>query len=179
MTKGSKRIDRPVQGGNLETAESVDLGRPLPSLVPDKMSIYITFFLTQLSTGDCNFPGEDIYEKEDFLQDRFQHLWHSKIGNTEYSNTNRQQRREVGLLFPAAEGLAKVFFAKLHGDMSLLRDGISAYGSALKRTREQIEHMHVSTVVDEEWEDTVFACLILGLYEVRLATPVWAFRKST
>jgi len=162
--RGSKRIHLHVQA-----AEPADLGRLLPSLVPDKMSIYIAFFLAQFSTGDYNLPGEDMYEKEDFLHDRFRHLWHGKTGNTEYSNTNLQQRREVGPLFPAAEGLVKAFFAKRHGDKALLRDGILAYGIALKRMREQIEHMDVSMVADEEWEDTAFACLVLGLYEVRIA----------
>jgi hypothetical protein len=38
--------------------------------------------------------------------------------------------------------------------------------------RERIEYMHNSVVVDEVWDDTFFACLVLGLCEVRLTASV-------
>jgi hypothetical protein len=161
----------PVKATNLEMIELPDLGKPPLSLVPDKMSIYITFFLSQFSTSYCSFPsGHLIYEKEDFLLEGFRHIWQRHAGRGEYLNANQLQRRVVGPLIPAAEGLVKGFFAKRHADMSLLRDGISAYNTALKKMRDRIEHMHASSATDDddEWEDTVFACLVMGLYEVRL-----------
>jgi hypothetical protein len=177
-TKRSQRDG--VSSAGKELSESTKLVKPLVTLAPHKMSIYITFFLAQFSTGNCNAVGERmVYERDDFILARFRRMWHHHTGGGEFNDTSQQRERSDGPLFPAVEGLIKAYFAKRHSDISLLRDGILANSTALKRMREQINHMDASPVVYEEWEDTIFACLVLGLYEVRRETAVQTISNCT
>jgi hypothetical protein len=162
-----------VQSTELMIENPAEPGKPLLSLVPDKMSIYISFFIAQFSVPNYKISDENKpCQQQDFLLKRFRRIWHHQSRRGEFHDTNQHQEQVCGPLLPAAEGFAKVYFARRHGDMSLLRDGISDYGTALQKMRERIEYMHNSVAVDEVWDDTVFACLVLALCEVRLTSSV-------
>lgn len=155
-----KESDFSVQGRLSKLSDGLDIGQPQISLLPDKMQIYISFFVNQLSRGD----GDG-----DFLYEKFRYMSHHHASGGQAVDINQRRLREVGPLYPAMKGLVMGYFAKVHCDQSLLRDGTEFYILALRRMREQFEGMDSSAVAnDNEWEDTAFACLLLGLFEVSL-----------
>lgn len=135
-------------------------GRLVPSkaLVPDRMALYSSFFLSGFTLQNEDFTVQQLRRCFSLL--------------CQMPSTTKPDDPGLSPVVQAAAALVQGHFGKLKSDTQIIRESACSYGRALRRLSLKLADMqcagfHSINVRDEDWLDVVFSCLMLAFWEVR------------
>lgn len=152
------KAKQPLQD-TTSTVQNISASRipPLKYLVPDKLAIYISFFLSQF--------GDDPQHENDFLLVRFRSCFDQLM------KPNTEPLSDPAI--PAAKALVQGYFARFHGDSRLLKDSMVTYGKALKFMHVKLGDRQRGSMYNApqgECPNIAFGCLTLAFCEVCMSS---------